>query len=157
MDKGKSIGRYVPRFSVQQNINQLLKWQQDQGSTVSWISAFYRKRFENLAPALFEITTEEALLANIPDLCETEFNDLESNVAGFTSNLTYTTGDFYSSIHKDNDAQSYAFGIWAPISNMNGNLVDSRDGFTAIGGEFVIPSYKCFIDFTPCNGTVEVI
>lgn len=157
MDQGKSIGRYSPGPSIQQNINQLQKWQKDQETTISWISSFYRERFENLAPMLFELTTVEALLANIPDLSETEFKNLESNVAGFTSNLTYTTNGFYNTIHKDNDAQTYAYGIWAPISTTIGDLIDCKDSFTCTGGEFILPSYKCFIDFSSCAGTVEVI
>ena len=48
-------------------------------------------------------------------------------------------------------------GIWAPISKIDGQVTSKPEGFKSKGGEFVVPSFKSFIDFNACDGIVEII
>jgi hypothetical protein len=48
--------------------------------------------------------------------------------------------------------------MWAPTSNLkNGKLAKIEDGFEYEGGQFTLPSYKCYVDSTNFDGVVEII
>ena len=63
-----SLGRYIPNPDNTLSIADLEKWEFDQKIIVPWISSFYKKRFEEMAPALFQVITLEAQEFNILDL-----------------------------------------------------------------------------------------
>jgi hypothetical protein len=80
---------------------------------------------------------------------------LEENLA---CSITYTYDDFYNKIHTDNDYNSFTHGMWAPTSKLkNGKLAKIEDGFECEGGQFILPSYKCYVDFINFDGIVEII
>jgi len=83
--------------------------------------------------------------------------NLEQSFVGFTNTLTYTIDDFYNTIHRDQDHNSYVYGIWAPTIEQNGRLAKVRDGFYCNGRHFVVPSYKVFVNMGLYDGVVEIV
>ena len=69
----------------------------------------YRSRFKVLSKHLFYATLVEALASEIQDFGNVEFHD--SEVKPFVANLTFTINDFSNNFHKDNDYNSYVYGI----------------------------------------------
>jgi hypothetical protein len=48
--------------------------------------------------------------------------------------------------------------MWAPTSKLkNGKLAKIEDGFQCEGGQFILSSYKCYVDFSNFDGVVEII
>ena len=156
MDKGKTLGHFAPSSFVQQNTSRLQEWEEDQKTRLKWISCFYKKRFNFLAPSLNDVMLNEAKENNIPDISDCEFDKLESE-SPFVNKLIFTVDRFENRIHLDNDRSTYAFGIFLPIFKNTGKLASFEDGFGSKGGEFVIPTYKCCVDFAAFNGIVEMI
>ena len=141
---------------MQHDAISLQKWRNDQDS-MPWISSVYGKKFNALAPKLFENSKMEMACAEVPHLSQLEFNTIQEKHDGFCSNLTYTTEDFSNTFHRDLDFNLYTYGIRAPISIGSSNLSSKQDGFQSRGGEFVLASYKVFVDFNACDGVVEII
>ena len=86
-----------------------------------------------------------------------EFSNLQQADGCFTSQLTYTYNNLCNYFHKDNDDNSCTYGIWAPISKIGGRLATKHGGFKSIGGEFMIPTYKSYVDFKAWDWVVEII
>jgi hypothetical protein len=99
----------------------------------------------------------EALESGVPSLSETEFDLLHAKEEAFCSNLTFTVDNFSNRLHQDNDFQTYAFGIFAPICSERGTLFSVGNEPNFSGGEFILRSYNTYIDFNACDGIVEVI
>lgn len=156
LDKGLTLGRYVPDKQIRGNPSKINNWKYEQELT-SEIASFYGKMFCNLAPTLFKQIMSEVMETQVPTLAEIEFDILHSKNTAFGSNLTYNMKDFSNCFHKDNDFNSYSFGIWAPISFEIGKLAKKEKGFECKGGQFLLGSYKVCIDFNPCDGIVEII
>ena len=102
-------------------------------------------------------TVDEALQLGIPLLGQTQFINLEQNTIRFTYSLPYTVDDFSNTFHRDKDICSYAFGMWAPTYEQDGELAKLTDDFHCEGVHFIIPSYKWYVDFGRCDGVVEII
>jgi len=93
----------------------------------------------------------------IPNFDKSFFLNLQSDEKALASNLTYTLLDFSNKFHKDEDFQSYAYGIWISTKFHNGELASKKDGFSCMGGEFLLPNYDIHIDFGTCNEITELI
>jgi hypothetical protein len=125
---------------------------------VKKIATIYAQNFSKLCIDFYQQTTNEAYKAKIPLLQQTEFIDLQQKEGGCASSITYTYDDFYNKIHTNNDYNLFTYRMWAPTSKLkNGKLAKIEDGFECEGGQFILPSYKCYVEFTNFDGVVEII
>ena len=115
------------------------------------------KKFSNLCKQVYEVTLREAQEVGIPDFGKSFLKDLQSDEKALASNLTYTLRDFSNKLHKDEDFQSYSYGIWIPTKLHNGELASKKDEFSCMRGEFLLPNYDLHIDFGACDGVTELI
>ena len=99
----------------------------------------------------------EEMETQVPTLVETEFDILYAKNTTFGSNLTYSMEDFSNCFHKNNDFNSYSFGIWVPTFSETSKLAKKEKNFDCKGGQFLLGSYKVCIDFNACDGIVEMI
>jgi hypothetical protein len=86
---------------IQRSEKAIEEWQGFHAKSLKWISNFYSNHFLSLAPHICSKTKQEARQGKVPKLGQTEFEDLHQVAHGFSSNLTYTTHDFYNEFHKD--------------------------------------------------------
>jgi hypothetical protein len=125
---------------------------------VKKIATIYAQNFSKLCIDFYQQTTNEAYKAKIPLLQQTEFIDLQQKEGGCASSITYTYDDFYNKIHTENNYNSFTYGLWAQTSKLkNGKLSKIEDGFECEEGQFLLPSYKCYVDFINLDGMVEII
>ncbi|MBW0575122.1 hypothetical protein O181_114837 [Austropuccinia psidii MF-1] len=75
----------------------------------------------------------------------------------FSSNMTFTFGDFNNNYHKDEDFSNYSYGIWIPVELEKFNLVKNKEAYGVKRGYFVFPSYTFQIDFSKVHGVYEII
>ena len=156
-DSGMTLGKYVPEDSVKRSKKALGEWERSQRETVPWLCELYRTRFKKLSSMIYGTIVEEAQTTNIPNLAQTEFVDFELLDEPFCGNLTYTNSGFHNSCHKDKDHNTYAYGIFCPVDSDTGKLGYRDDDFGVKEGDFIIPSYEMFVDFSDTNGFVEMI
>jgi hypothetical protein len=55
------------------------------------------------------------------------------------------------------DISEFAFGLFIPISKETGQLVDLTDDYHFAGGSFVLPDFKCGLDFSRHKGIVKMV
>jgi hypothetical protein len=69
-----------------------------------------------------------------------------------------TRGDFSNVFHRDKDASPFAFGIWFLTDSEGELIMDDETTRTAVeGGQFVVPDFKLFVDFSACTGKVDMM
>ena len=99
----------------------------------------------------------ELMKTQVPTLAKIEFDILHAANAVFSSNLTYTMENFSNYFDKDNNLNSYFFGIWTPIFFQTCKLASRKNGFDYKRNQFLLGSFKICIDFNACDGIVEII
>jgi hypothetical protein len=134
------------------------KWKEDQEDEVKKIATIYAQKFSKLYIDFFQKTSKKACEAKISLSQKTKFIDLYQKEGGCASSITYTYDDFYNKIHTENNYNSFTYGLWAQTSKLkNGKLSKIEDGFECEEGQFLLPSYKCYVDFINLDGMVEII
>jgi hypothetical protein len=47
--------------------------------------------------------------------------------------------------------------MWIPIRKRTWNFTSKKDGFDCVKGELISPNYNVHVDFSTCDGLVEII
>lgn len=63
---------------------------------------------------------------------------VKSDEKALASWLCYDLRDFSNKLHKDEDFQSYSYGLWISTKLHNEELASQKDGFSCMGGEFLL-------------------
>jgi hypothetical protein len=112
------------------------------------------KRFQNLAPGLFNLSVEKLKSARSPSFASPEYSQCSPNA--FASNLTATWGEFYNDAHIDNDVGAISYGGWCGIKEESGFPASKVDGFDVAFGQFFLPGISTLVDFDSVDGWTDL-
>ncbi|RKO90206.1 hypothetical protein BDK51DRAFT_31890 [Blyttiomyces helicus] len=139
-----------------------LKWATKQGKKVQRVEEFYSERFENMSAVLFAQMAGEVVesggLGALPIEVDLKLDDV------FAPLVNYSEAPIPTRLHQDTDANTYTYGFFAPIHAAHkesgvfkGTPATRESGFESTGGHLVLQSYGVALDFTACDGVVDVL
>ncbi|KAL0491569.1 hypothetical protein AKO1_015208 [Acrasis kona] len=150
-ERGWDFGRYMPKSSVQKCDEKLKEWNEDQ-QQLPEIEEMIQRRFQLLAPHIYDYTVEQATLLQAPAISQLNFSEKKTSHA---SNLFVSKG-YASAEHDDKDAQDWVFGFFVPIFSDDGEFATIGDQYDGTGSEFCFTEYKTVVCFNKCDGIVEI-
>ncbi|MBW0467917.1 hypothetical protein O181_007632 [Austropuccinia psidii MF-1] len=151
----EAFGRYKP-IKIDLKVPQNRVKYNEMNEEVKSIDLFVGNRFQLIANKAFEESHRQLKSIGASSFGEmTHQESIKSHQ--FSSNMTFTFGDFHNNYHKDEDFSNYSYGIWIPVELEKFNLVKNKESYGVKGGPFVFPSYKCGIDFSKVHGVYEII
>ncbi|KZT55308.1 hypothetical protein CALCODRAFT_417995, partial [Calocera cornea HHB12733] len=125
-------------------------------NNASAIEEYYRYHLMSLIPAVGSEFLQSAMELGTPSFAS-ELHDLQHTRA-FANSITITDGDFSNYLHCDQDHVPIAFGIWF-MAKKNGRSYEVSTTIphsSVCNGEFIWGRYGIGVDFSHCNGPVEI-
>ncbi|RPA71358.1 hypothetical protein BJ508DRAFT_315689 [Ascobolus immersus RN42] len=119
------------------------------------IHASISSSFHTLSSLIFAQQRAELLAANTPiagHAYEETGLDIEDC---FCSNIAYMYDGFHNTVHCDNDASSYTYGMFAQTEKGTGRLLEVPNGIT--GFSFLVIPYRLRVLLTEIPGVIELI
>ncbi|POW01760.1 hypothetical protein PSTT_12246, partial [Puccinia striiformis] len=116
--------------------------------------------YENLQDELQEMEAFLATrLANITQGLQSAFylflNFDDIHDFSFASHLSFTFSNFENEPHRDPDSSTYSFGLWLPIDERSGKLI--QNNLEVKGGNFMFPDDNFGLNFEGFDGVVEMV
>lgn len=121
------------------------------------IGTLYQEFFETLSPSIYVRAVEEQQQLGAPVLCDPLFDQTNSCMDSFGSNLSITTNHSYNIGHYDKDVNTYTFGVFYPIHKNTGYLAKQKEGYDGEGNYFIFDTLRIVINLNKCDGVVRII
>ncbi|KAI7947787.1 hypothetical protein MJO28_009695 [Puccinia striiformis f. sp. tritici] len=117
------------------------------------MEAFLATRLANMSEKLYEKLRQEHKAFNLPSISSSNFNDIHD--FSFASHLSFTLSNFENKPHRDLDSSTYSFGLWLPIDERSGKLI--QNDLEVKGGNFMFPDDNFGLNFEGFDGVVEMV
>ncbi|KAG6371027.1 hypothetical protein JVT61DRAFT_10750 [Boletus reticuloceps] len=154
-EKNKSIATYAPlptpaALTVYKNVMPKLPQ----------VAGMYRDRLCTLLPHAGRKMVEESEELGIPSFAMLSLDASTTPQQPFANSLTLTYDDFANSLHQDNDFHAIAYGMWWASSSAGSqgpfSFEDAIDHDSIKGGHFFNGEFNIGVDFSRCQGLVEI-
>ncbi|POW09172.1 hypothetical protein PSHT_09231 [Puccinia striiformis] len=117
------------------------------------MEAFLATRLANMSEKLYEKLRQEHKAFNLPSISSLNFDDIHD--FSFASHLSFTFSNFENEPHRDPDSSTYSFGLWLPIDERSGKLI--QNNLEVKGGNFMFPDDNFGLNFEGFDGVVEMV